>query len=46
MNIDRIRDGFPSLERKVGGEFAAYLDGPGGTQVHGTVAEAMSDFMR
>jgi cysteine desulfurase family protein (TIGR01976 family) len=46
LDIDRIRDGFPSLERKVGGEPAAYLDGPGGTQVHGTVIEAMSDFMR
>ncbi len=46
VNIDRIRDGFPSLGRQVGGEPAAYLDGPGGTQVHGSVVDAMSDFMR
>lgn len=45
VDINRIRDGFPSLERKVGDDVAAYLDGPGGTQVHGTVIEAMSGFM-
>lgn len=46
MDISQIRDGFPSLERKVGDGIAAYLDGPGGTQVHGTVIDATTDFMR
>jgi len=46
VDINQIRDGFPSLDRKVGDEIAAYLDGPGGTQVHRSVIDAMSDFMR
>ena len=46
MDISQIRSGFPSLDRRVGNRAAAYLDGPGGTQVHGTVIDAMSGFMQ
>lgn len=44
-DIDSIRDGFPALARTQSGSPVAYLDGPGGTQVHDSVIEAMSDFM-
>jgi selenocysteine lyase/cysteine desulfurase len=40
-----IRHGFPALARTLDGHQVAYLDGPGGTQVHDSVIEAMSDFM-
>ena len=45
MDIDGVRNGFPALERKFGTNLAAYLDGPGGTQVHESVIDAMSGFM-
>jgi cysteine desulfurase family protein (TIGR01976 family) len=45
LDINQIRTGFPALERVVNGRIAAYLDGPGGTQVHASVIRAMSDFM-
>jgi cysteine desulfurase family protein (TIGR01976 family) len=45
IDIETTRRGFPALARKVGGEEAAYLDGPGGTQVHESVIAAMADFM-
>ena len=40
-----IRDLFPALKRKENGERVAYFDGPGGTQVPKSVAEAMSDYL-
>jgi cysteine desulfurase family protein (TIGR01976 family) len=40
-----IRDHFPSLSRRVGGEEVAYFDGPGGTQVPRSVVEAMADYL-
>ncbi|MEA2022974.1 MAG: cysteine desulfurase-like protein, partial [Actinomycetota bacterium] len=46
IDISGIREQFPALRRMVGGQSAAYLDGPGGTQVPETVIEAMADFMR
>lgn len=47
MSIDvaSVRAGFPSLERTLGSQRVAYLDGPGGTQVHGSVIRAMAGFM-
>ncbi len=45
MNITDIRAGFPALRRTVNGSPAAYLDGPGGTQVHQSVIDAMAGFM-
>ncbi|MEO7359635.1 MAG: cysteine desulfurase-like protein [Gemmatimonadaceae bacterium] len=40
-----IRDRFPALKRKENGIRVAYFDGPGGTQVPKSVAEAMSDYL-
>lgn len=45
LDIDSIRAGFPALQRVLGGRQVAYLDGPGGTQIHGSVIEAMTGFM-
>jgi len=45
INIASVRAGFPSLERMLGSQRVAYLDGPGGTQVHGSVISAMTRFM-
>jgi cysteine desulfurase family protein (TIGR01976 family) len=47
MTLDAvsIRAGFPALDRMLDGRTVAYLDGPGGTQVHESVIQAMSDFM-
>jgi cysteine desulfurase family protein (TIGR01976 family) len=46
LNSDLIRAQFPALRRTVNGEPAAYLDGPGGTQVPQSVIDAMSGFMQ
>jgi cysteine desulfurase family protein (TIGR01976 family) len=47
MTLDTvsIRTGFPALARTLDGRPVAYLDGPGGTQVHDSVIRAMADFM-
>jgi cysteine desulfurase family protein (TIGR01976 family) len=45
MDINEVRKGFPALSRTVNGAPAAYLDGPGGTQVHQSVIDAMTGFM-
>jgi cysteine desulfurase family protein (TIGR01976 family) len=45
LNIDTVRQGFPALTRTLDRRPVAYLDGPGGTQVHGSVIEAMDGFM-
>src|SRR3984885_13351258 len=42
----RCRGDFPSLQRKIGGQSIAFLDGPGGTQVPSSVLEAMNDCYR
>jgi cysteine desulfurase family protein (TIGR01976 family) len=44
-SIRTIRDHFPALSRRVGGEDVAYFDGPGGTQVPRAVVEAMADYL-
>jgi cysteine desulfurase family protein (TIGR01976 family) len=46
FDVASIRSQFPALARTVGGRPAAYLDGPGGTQVHESVIDAMAGFMR
>ena len=46
LNSQFIRAQFPALCRMVNGKPAAYLDGPGGTQVPQSVIDAMSGFMR
>ncbi|MBW3552953.1 MAG: cysteine desulfurase-like protein [Gemmatimonadetes bacterium] len=43
--IDRIRSRFPSLAREVNGHRVAYFDGPGGTQVPVSVANAVRGYL-
>ena len=45
LPVDAIRARFPSLSRVHNGFPVAYLDGPGGTQVPATVADAMRDYL-
>ena len=45
LNSVHIRAQFPALQQEVNGHLAAYLDGPGGTQVSQRVIEAMSGYM-
>lgn len=46
FDVSSVREQFPALRRIVGGQAAAYLDGPGGTQVPESVIDAMAGFMR
>jgi cysteine desulfurase family protein (TIGR01976 family) len=43
--VDAIRAQFPALARHHGGKPVAYFDGPGGTQVPQTVADAMTVYL-
>lgn len=43
--IDHIRSRFPSLARQVNGHAVAYFDGPGGTQVPASVADAVRGYL-
>jgi cysteine desulfurase family protein (TIGR01976 family) len=45
LDIEAIRAQFPALGRTVDGRAAAYLDGPGGTQVPDRVIDAMAGFL-
>src|SRR5207244_4531519 len=45
LNLDWVRAQFPSLSQKVNGHPAAFLDGPGGTQVPQRVIAAISDYL-
>ncbi len=44
-STNEIRKLFPALNRKEHGENVAYFDGPGGTQVPQSVADAMSNYL-
>ena len=44
-SVPEIRARFPALQRTHDGRRVAYFDGPGGTQVPDTVAEAVSDYL-
>jgi cysteine desulfurase family protein (TIGR01976 family) len=46
LDITWVRSQFPSLAQTVNGHPAAFLDGPGGTQVPQRVIDAMSDYLR
>ena len=46
LDISWVRTQFPSLAREVNGHPAAFLDGPGGTQVPQRVIDAISDYLR
>jgi cysteine desulfurase family protein (TIGR01976 family) len=44
-SVDEIRRQFPALERVHNGQPVAYFDGPGGTQVPRSVADAIADYL-
>ena len=46
LDLEWVRDQFPSLRREVNGRRAAYLDGPGGTQVPQRVIDAISGYLQ
>lgn len=45
IDTTAVRSTFPALSRQLDGGTVAYLDGPGGTQAHASVIEAMARFM-
>jgi len=46
LDISWVRSQFPALAQSVNGHPAAFLDGPGGTQVPQRVIDAISDYLR
>jgi cysteine desulfurase family protein (TIGR01976 family) len=46
LDLNWIRAQFPSFAEKVNGHAAAYLDGPGGTQVPQRVIDAISNYLK
>lgn len=45
FDVDYIREQFPALSKTVNGKPAAFLDGPGGTQVPKRVVDQISDYL-
>lgn len=45
FDIDYVREQFPGLAKTVNGYSAAFLDGPGGTQVPKRVVDKISDYL-
>jgi len=45
LDLTHVRTQFPSLAQTVNGHPAAFLDGPGGTQVPHRVVDAISDYL-
>ncbi len=43
--IAELRTEFPALQQTAAGRPLVFLDGPGGTQVHGSVIDAMSRYL-
>src|SRR5438477_10373408 len=46
LNIDWVRAQFPSLSQHINGHPAAFVEGPGGTQVPQRVIDAVSNYLR
>jgi cysteine desulfurase family protein (TIGR01976 family) len=46
LDLSHVRSQFPALSQTVNGHPAAFLDGPGGTQVPQRVIDAISDYLR
>jgi cysteine desulfurase family protein (TIGR01976 family) len=46
LDVAWVRSHFPSLSQTVNGQPAAFLDGPGGTQVPQSVIDAVSGYLR
>jgi cysteine desulfurase family protein (TIGR01976 family) len=45
-SVEKCRNDFPALERRVGGHTLAFLDGPAGTQVPRQVIDAVAGYYR
>jgi cysteine desulfurase family protein (TIGR01976 family) len=45
LEVEEIRKQFPALQEEYNGKPAIFFDNPGGTQVHGSVIEAMTDYL-
>src|SRR5882762_10177952 len=45
LDFHTVRDQFPSLSQTINGYPAAFLDGPGGTQVPQRVIDAISNYL-
>lgn len=45
LDIEWVREQFPSLKVQIGGKAAAFLDGPAGTQVPRQVIEAIQNYL-
>ncbi len=45
MVVSELRAEFPALQQTAGGRPLIFMDGPGGTQVHGSVIEAMGRYL-
>jgi len=45
FNLDSVREQFPALSKTVNGYPAAFLDGPGGTQVPRSVVEKINEYL-
>lgn len=43
--VSTLRGEFPALQQTVGGRPLIFFDGPGGTQVHGSVIDAMAQYL-
>src|SRR5437764_13444191 len=46
LDLTYVRSQFPSLSQTLNGHPAAFLDGPGGTQVPQRVIDAISNYLR
>ena len=46
LDLTWVRSQFPSLSREINGDPAAYLDGPGGTQVPQSVIDAIAHYLK
>jgi len=45
LAVSELRGEFPALQQTAGGRPLIFMDGPGGTQVHGSVIEAMGRYL-
>ncbi|MGK7875196.1 MAG: cysteine desulfurase-like protein [Xenococcaceae cyanobacterium] len=46
LDLGWIRDQFPALAQEINGQPVVFFDGPGGTQMPGSVMDAMSDYLK
>ena len=45
LDLKWIRSQFPALTKEINGQPVIFFDGPGGTQIPGSVIDAMSDYL-